>query len=173
LSSYSPASSLIRSRFSDLSPSALAKVPEPTEENDTAHDAPKKGMSERQANKVIIEAAKLNKELTVVVDNLKARLEESDHIHSLLIERAERAAQRIIFLQNRISYLEEELQENDDELQHFRICLKAVEIQLPPNPDHEIQRCISAFKEDYKALKKKRASRSSINSFSSLDNSQV
>jgi hypothetical protein len=69
---------LIRSRFSDLSPSALAKVPEPTEENDTAHDAPKKGMSERQANKVIIEAAKLNKELTVVVDNLKARLEESD-----------------------------------------------------------------------------------------------
>jgi len=27
------------------------------------------------------------------------------HIHSLLIERAERAAQRIIFLQRRIAYL--------------------------------------------------------------------
>jgi hypothetical protein len=65
---------------------------------------------------------------------------------------------------------EEELQENDDELQHFRICLKAVEIQLPPHPDNEIQRCISTFKEDYRALKQKRVSRSSVASYSSLDN---
>ena len=52
---------------------------------------------------------------------------------------------------------EEELQENDDELQHLRICLKAVEVQLPPHPDKELQRCIAAYKEDYMELKRKRA----------------
>lgn len=71
------------------------------------------------------------------------------------------------------SYREEELQENDEELQHLRICLKAVEIQLPPHPDLEIQRCISTFKEDFRALKQKRVNRSSVASYSSLDNSQL
>lgn len=56
---------------------------------------------------------------------------------------------------------EQELQDNDDELQHLRICLKAVEVQLPPHPDRELQRCIAVFKEDYKALKKRRAERAS------------
>ncbi|KAJ2970189.1 hypothetical protein NQ176_g8305 [Zarea fungicola] len=82
-----------------------------------------------------------------------------EHINNLLVERAERAAERIVFLQKRVAHLEKELDENDDELQHLRICLKAVEIQMPPNPDHELQRCINVFKNDFRALKHKRATR--------------
>jgi hypothetical protein len=62
-------------------------------------------------------------------------------------------------------YREQELSDNDDELQHLRICLKAVEVQMPPHPDPDIQRCIATFKQDYQALKKKRASRSSLGSY--------
>lgn len=81
------------------------------------------------------------------------------HINNLLVERTERAAERIVFLQNRVSHLERELDANDDELQHLRICLKAVEIQLPPNPDQELQRCINVFKGDFRQLKRNRANR--------------
>lgn len=214
----SPDSSLFRTRFSDLSASLHRD-----REAETREPPPEVGMTAEQATKVIAEMAKLNDELSAVVGNLKARQEESDvsisfclvarpftdnatllqHIHGLLIERAERAAQRIMFLQNRIAYLcvdtsptprtacacpvrrppcmpsavppsltssthrEQELEENDDELQHLRICLKAVEIQMPPHPDRELQRCIATFKHDYQALKKKRAGRASLGRFDS------
>ncbi|KAG6006758.1 hypothetical protein E4U21_006743 [Claviceps maximensis] len=156
----SPVSSLFKSRFSDLS----ASLQREREAEQALEDEPpqKKGMTAPQAKKVIAEMGKLNDELSAVVSNLKARQEESEHIQGLLIERAERAAQRIIFLQNRITYLEQELQENDGELQHLRICLKAVEIQMPPHPDKELQRCIAAFKDDYQALKRKRSHRANI-----------
>ncbi|KAK4087794.1 hypothetical protein Purlil1_7851 [Purpureocillium lilacinum] len=165
----SPASSLFRSRFSDLSASLQLQREREREAEELGRrrelePAPRPGMTVPEAKKVIAEMGKLNDELSTVVSNLRARQEESDHIHSLLIERAERAAQRIIFLQRRIAYLEEELQENDDELQHLRICLKAVEIQLPPHPDAELLRCIATFKHDYQALKKKRANRHSMTS---------
>jgi DNA repair exonuclease SbcCD ATPase subunit len=174
----SPPPSLFRSRFSDLSMSLLRereREKERDEEAEAELEAEKEkmrrmGMTIAQANKIIAESGKLNEELSQMVESLKSRQEESDHIHSLLIERAERAAQRIMFLQNRISYLEEELHENDDELQHLRISLKAIEIQMPPHPDKELQRCISNFKEDYQALKRKRVNRSSM---ASLDSSMM
>ncbi|KEY72715.1 hypothetical protein S7711_02503 [Stachybotrys chartarum IBT 7711] len=177
----SPPQSLFRSRFSDLSMSWLKErererereAEEEEREKKEQEEPAKGGLSIKQAKKIIAESTKLNEELAQVVNNLKARQEESEHIHSLLIERAERAAQRIIFLQNRISYLEEELQENDDELQHLRISLKAVEIQLPPHPDQELQRGIAAFKQDYLALKRKRVNRSSIASIASFDSTSV
>ncbi|KAI9155411.1 hypothetical protein HJFPF1_07994 [Paramyrothecium foliicola] len=185
----SPPPSLFRSRFSDLSLSLLRERERERERDDEAEaelraerdKARRMGMTIQQANRIIAESAKLNEELGQMVENLKARQEESDanrlrppvkHIHSLLIERAERAAQRILFLQNRISYLEEELQENDDELQHLRICLKAIEVQMPPHPDKDLQRCIAAFKDDYQALKRKRVNRSSLAaSITSVDSS--
>jgi len=161
----SPPSSLFRSRFSDFSVvSPVSKGSNPAVEQPTRHRTTTR-LSKRQTDKVIAEATKLNEELTIAVANLRARQEESDHIQELLIERAERAAQRIIFLQGRIAYLEQELSDNDDELQHLRICLKAVEVQMPPHPDPDIQRCIATFKQDYQALKKKRASRSSLGSY--------
>ncbi|KAH7015625.1 hypothetical protein EDB80DRAFT_566503 [Ilyonectria destructans] len=163
---FSSPGSVFRTRFSDLSASIRRdRVPEPEPEPEPPV---KKGMSAVQAKKVIAETMKLNEELSQLVANLQARQEESDHIHSLLVERAERAAQRILFLQSRISHLEQELHENDDELQHLRICLKAVEIQMPPHPDKELQRCISSFKQDYQVLKRKRASRSSFATISSV-----
>ncbi|KAH7319650.1 hypothetical protein B0I35DRAFT_408438 [Stachybotrys elegans] len=172
----SPPQSLFRSRFTDLSQSWLRerereREREAEEEERERQEMAKPALSMKQAKKIIAESTKLNEELTQVVNNLKARQEESEHIHSLLIERAERAAQRILFLQNRVSYLEDELQENDDELQHLRISLKAIEIQLPPHPDQELQRCIAVFKEDYRALKRRRANRTSLASALSFDSS--
>ncbi|KAF4971747.1 hypothetical protein FSARC_1546 [Fusarium sarcochroum] len=158
--------SVFKTRFSDLSAS-IRRDPEPEPEPEP-EPPPNLGMTVAQAKKVIQEVTQLNEEMSQLVTNLKARQEESDHIQGLLIERAERAAQRIIFLQSRISHLEQELRENDDELQYLRICLKAVEIQMPAHPDKELQRCISSFKKDYQALKRKRVNRSSIASLSSL-----
>ncbi|KOS18561.1 hypothetical protein ESCO_001312 [Escovopsis weberi] len=163
----SPESSLHRTHYSDMSASLPRHRHEDFEEEE--QPPPKKGMTAQQANKVISEMIKLNEELATVVQNLQARQEESDHIHKLLIERAERAAQRIIFLQNRITYLEQELQENDHELQHLRVGLKQVEIQMPRHPDHELQRCFTVIKEDYQALKRKRAHRSTMVSFLGYD----
>lgn len=131
LSTAGPSHTHTHTRFSSLSSSLLASAPEP--EPDRTRDAPTRGVFIRRANKVISELTKLNEELTIVVENLRARQEESQvrltfpqparrslsipspdayttptprqHIHGLLIERAENAARRIIFLQDRISYL--------------------------------------------------------------------
>ncbi|PTB63021.1 hypothetical protein BBK36DRAFT_1171827 [Trichoderma citrinoviride] len=169
---FSSPSSSFRNRFADqMSPTPSASMMHHDESEDEEPPPPKQGMTAAQANRVISELAKLNEELQTTVTNLKARQEESDHIHRLLVERAERAAQRIIFLQNRITYLEEELQENDTELTHLRVCLKAVEIQLPPHPDRELQRCFAVFKEGYRAIKKKRAARSNMVSYLGYDSS--
>lgn len=92
LPTSSPAPSLHRSRYSDLSASMLARLSEinaaelfgeleTREEPELEPEPPvekKGGMSAEQAEKVIVEAAKLNNELSTVVENLKARLEESD-----------------------------------------------------------------------------------------------
>lgn len=72
----SPVSSLFRSQFSDLSASLHREreaEKEPEEE-----PPPKKGMTGAQAKKVIGEMSKLNDELSTVVNNLKARQEESE-----------------------------------------------------------------------------------------------
>ena len=121
--SSSASSSLARSRISDLSALRRREPDLPPEKSD--HERP--GMTVRQARKVISEVTKLNDDLVTAANNLRARQEESDvslqppftslphslniltdltqHIHALLIERAERAAQRIMFLQSRISYV--------------------------------------------------------------------
>ncbi|PTB37233.1 uncharacterized protein TrAFT101_010967 [Trichoderma asperellum] len=161
---FSSPSSLFRNRFPDqMSPTPSSSIMYHDRHDESEEEEappPKSGMTAAQSNKIIGELIKLNEELDTVVTNLTARQEESDHIHRLLVERAERAAQRIIFLQNRITYLEDELQENDNELTNLRVCLKAVEIQLPPHPDKELLRSFSVFKEGYRAYKRKRALRS-------------
>lgn len=73
----SPASSLFRSRFSDLSPS-LSRDHEQDESESEEEPPPKKGMTAQQSRKVIAEMALLNEEMANVVNNLKARQEESD-----------------------------------------------------------------------------------------------
>ncbi|ATY63270.1 hypothetical protein A9K55_008417 [Cordyceps militaris] len=155
--------SMIRSQFSDLSLASMREREREREQERIAEEErasrEQTGITEAKAKQLIGEANKLNEELSQVAENLKARQEEMEHINNLLIERTERAAERIVFLQNRVSYLERELDDNDDELQHLRIGLKAVEIQLPPNPDEELQRCINVFKDDFRQIKRDRANR--------------
>ncbi|RCI13146.1 hypothetical protein L249_0425 [Ophiocordyceps polyrhachis-furcata BCC 54312] len=158
---------LFRTRFSDLSASLQRRTSRSDDDDDDDDheddDEPKRCATmaklRRHNSKILVEVAKLNLELSAVVTNLRARREESDHINQLLIERAERAAQRIIFLQSRIATLEQELSENDDDLQHLHIRIKALEIQLKPHPDEDLQRCLSVIRHDYQALRRKRASR--------------
>lgn len=102
----SPPSSVYRTRFTELSASLLSREHQPPEPTATEmREVSKNDMTVQQAKEIAAEATKLNEELSVVVANLRARQEEADHIQGLLIERAETAAQRIIFLQNRIAYL--------------------------------------------------------------------
>ncbi|KAI8312457.1 hypothetical protein K4K61_010222 [Colletotrichum sp. SAR11_59] len=149
----SPSPSWFRSGLSDISPSWRSSFrrdtpsPEPTIEKKPAVDA----------FRIASEAAKLNIELETLMTNLKARQEESEHIHQLLVTRAERAAQRIIFLQSRVRNLEEELQENDSELTYLRLGLKAIEVQLPLDVDPDLNQSILNWKADWTALKRKRA----------------
>lgn len=84
----SPVSSLFRSRFSDLSASLHREREAEKEPEDETPS--KKGMTGTQAKKVIAEMNKLNEELSTVVNNLKARQEESEvsgfygHTNSLI-----------------------------------------------------------------------------------------
>ncbi|ROT43255.1 hypothetical protein SODALDRAFT_355460 [Sodiomyces alkalinus F11] len=152
----SPSSSWMRSRYSDLSASTRRDSPPEPEV------AVKKPAVD--SFKIASEAEKLNGELEKLITNLKARQEESEHIHELLVTRAERAAQRILFLQSRVQDLESELQESDADLSHLRLGLKAIEVQLPRDAvlaDAELARSIANWKQDYAELQKRRASRRS------------
>ncbi|WQF81652.1 hypothetical protein CDEST_06666 [Colletotrichum destructivum] len=154
----SPSHSWFRSGLSEISPSFRSSFrrdtpsPEPTVEKKPAVDT----------FRIASEAAKLNSELETLVTNLKARQEESEHIHQLLVTRAERAAQRIIFLQGRVRDLEEELQENDSELTYLRLGLKAIEVQCPTEMDPDLAQSINNWKTDWSDLKRKRSKHKSF-----------
>ncbi|KAM0325334.1 hypothetical protein ACHAQA_007319 [Verticillium albo-atrum] len=152
----SPSSSWMHSRYSSLS---LSTKPEPPK---APEPVPKK--PDVDSFKIASEAEKLTAELDTLVTNLKARQEESEHIHDLLVTRAERAAQRIIFLQSRLHDLEAELHESDADLSHLRLGLKAIEVQCPRDflatpAAAELAQSIANWKADYAALKHRRASR--------------
>ncbi|KAI0130848.1 hypothetical protein F4814DRAFT_403919 [Daldinia grandis] len=116
-----------------------------------------------QANRIATEAQNLCKELEEVVSGLRARQEETDHIHELFITRAERAAQRIIYLEKRVKDLECERNEGEMEMLSLQIQLKAIEVQclsyVPKDADEELRESISAWKTEWSALKRKRARR--------------
>ncbi|KAI1646488.1 uncharacterized protein F4817DRAFT_359310 [Daldinia loculata] len=120
-------------------------------------------MSAAQANRIATEAQNLCKELEEVVSGLRARQEETDHIHELFITRAERAAQRIIYLEKRVKELECERNEGEMEMLSLQIQLKAIEVQclsyVPKDADEELRESISAWKTEWSALKRKRARR--------------
>ncbi|KAI0852084.1 hypothetical protein F5Y00DRAFT_228600 [Daldinia vernicosa] len=120
-------------------------------------------MSAAQANRIATEAQNLCKELEEVVSGLRARQEETEHIHELFITRAERAAQRIIHLEKRVKELECERNEGEMEMLSLQIQLKAIEVQclsyVPKDADEELRESISAWKTEWSALKRKRARR--------------
>ncbi|KAM0503105.1 hypothetical protein D7B24_002166 [Verticillium nonalfalfae] len=152
----SPSSSWMHSRYSSLSLSVRAERPKTPE--------PVVKKPDVDSFKIASEAEKLTAELDTLVANLKARQEESEHIHDLLVTRAERAAQRIIFLQSRVQDLEAELHDSDTDLSHLRLGLKAIEVQCPRDflATHaavELAQSIANWKADYAALKQRRAAR--------------
>ncbi|KAI0449598.1 hypothetical protein F5B21DRAFT_508980 [Xylaria acuta] len=137
-------------------------------------------MTVAQAEKVVAEAQDLHKSLEVVISNLRDRQEEteasspflsfSSHIHALLINRLERAAQRIIELEEQVKDLEIQRKESDTGLLNLRIRLKAIEVQclsyVPKDADPELSESIDAWKMEWSALKQRRA-RNKENSFNS------
>lgn len=70
---------IVSSHKPELPASIHAK--DTTYDSDEREEKSKKSLTLRQANKIIAEADKLNDELTSIVDNLKARQEESDVSH--------------------------------------------------------------------------------------------
>ncbi|KAH9908126.1 hypothetical protein F4778DRAFT_720418 [Xylariomycetidae sp. FL2044] len=118
-------------------------------------------MSPEQVRHVVAEAQSLCRGLEVVVSNLRSRQEETDHIHDMLMMRAERAAQRIIYLEGRLEELESEKRQGEMEFLNLRIQLKAIEVQclnyLPENADQDLRESISAWKTEWSTLKRKRA----------------
>ncbi|KAI1245547.1 hypothetical protein MGN70_012437 [Eutypa lata] len=86
---------------------------------------------------------------------------ERIHIHDLLIMRAERAAQRIMYLEKRVQELENERNENEMEILNLQFQLKAIEVQclsyVPKDADQDLRESISAWKTEWSALKRKRS----------------
>ncbi|KAM7208459.1 hypothetical protein V8F20_001140, partial [Naviculisporaceae sp. PSN 640] len=73
------------------------------------------------------ETNKVTAQLEAVFKNLQTRREESAHLHYLLVERAEAAAGKILELEKDIADLQEELGDNEGELKHLRLRMRAVE----------------------------------------------
>ncbi|KAI1428750.1 hypothetical protein F5Y12DRAFT_629797 [Xylaria sp. FL1777] len=152
---------------SDMSRPDSPRRPSPSAKGRAAHRANKKAKSRAsnltvaQAEQVIAEAQDLHKNLEVVISNLRDRQEETEHIHALLITRLERAAQRIIYLEEQLGSLERERKEGDTELLNLQIQLKAIEVQcmsyVPQGADQELSESIGAWKMEYSALKQRRA----------------
>ncbi|KAJ2994172.1 hypothetical protein NUW58_g1627 [Xylaria curta] len=113
------------------------------------------------AEQVVVEAQSLYKGLEVIISNLRDRQEETEHIHALLITRLERAAQRIIELEEQLRELETERKESGTELLNLQIQLKAIEVQclsyVPKDADQELRESIDAWKMEWSAMKQKKA----------------
>ncbi|KAI0472391.1 hypothetical protein F4859DRAFT_102971 [Xylaria cf. heliscus] len=164
---------------SDVSSLASPTRPSASGKAETGHQAHKKAKSRRtskmtvaEAERVVAEARDLHKSLEVVISNLRDRQEETEHIHALLITRLERAAQRIIELEEQLQDLEIQRKEGETELLNLRIQLKAIEVQclsyVPKDADPELSASIDAWKMEWSARKQRRA-RDKENSFSSYD----
>ncbi|KAI1347785.1 hypothetical protein F5Y01DRAFT_294219 [Xylaria sp. FL0043] len=144
--------------------SSLASPPRPSLSAKAETDSPAKKTSNltvAEAEQIVAEVQDLHKNLEVVISNLRDRQEETEHIHALLITRLERAAQRIIYLEEQLEILERERKEGDTELLNLQIQLKAIEVQcmsyVPQGADQELSESIGAWKMEYSALKQKRA----------------
>ncbi|KAL8334616.1 hypothetical protein RB598_009061 [Gaeumannomyces tritici] len=122
------------------------------------------------ADLVVAEAEKLCLELAAVAKSLSDRRQESDHILDLLVEGRKRADDRILELLQRVQELEDEVRENESELFHIRLQLKAVEL-LSANSDGggggggdvghrghhdpELVESIENFREDFEAVQER------------------
>ncbi|KAK4186077.1 hypothetical protein QBC35DRAFT_284627 [Podospora australis] len=103
--------------------------------------------------RVAAEAEKLRDDLARVVQRLQERREETEHLHELLIHRAEGAAERILDLEKELSDLEDDLASSESELRHLRLKLRAVETLvhefIPEDADPDLLQSIENWKADW------------------------
>ncbi|KAI9738500.1 MAG: hypothetical protein M1818_005397 [Claussenomyces sp. TS43310] len=108
----------------------------------------------KKPSKVITVVAKeadfLHAQLSGAVQELKARKEEVDHIHGLLVTRSENAAQRILHLENQLKNLQDDHTTLLSNLSYLRIQLRALEVRgdqyIPYNADAELAESIRNWK---------------------------
>jgi predicted nucleic acid-binding Zn-ribbon protein len=78
---------------------------------------------------------------------------KTQHLHALLIDRAEAAATRILDLEKEICDLEDDILANESELRHLRLKIRAVETLcyefVHPDADPELFRSIENWKADW------------------------
>ncbi|KAI0162799.1 hypothetical protein BJ166DRAFT_278700 [Pestalotiopsis sp. NC0098] len=163
--SGNPRSTWLKSRLSEM---ALPQPSPPSEALKERGDVQQisrgqqtdKEPDSQYADQILAQAQMLQNSLEAVVANLKSRQEEQEHIHDLLINRAERAAQRIIQLEDRIEELEAERSDGEMEVLNLQIQLKAIEVRclgyVPKDADPDLLRSIDAWKAEMSALKVKR-----------------
>ncbi|KAK4115809.1 hypothetical protein N656DRAFT_402063 [Canariomyces notabilis] len=114
---------------SQLSISPTRSPPELAAATNQALEAAKQAAQAQAeaAERVAVEAQKVSSKLEKVVKSLVARKEESDHLHSMLVERAEAAASRILDLEKEVTDLEDDILANESELRHLRLEIRAIE----------------------------------------------
>jgi hypothetical protein len=132
----------------------LPDSPTRSSPSNSLHHPPKShDMSPQKAALLAQEADSLREALSHIIAELKARREESSHIHSLLITRAETAAQRIISLESAIKDIDADLEATQSELSFLRLQMRALEVQgmqyIPFNADEELSESIKNWKLDW------------------------
>jgi len=108
-------------------------------------------------------AEALASKLAFTVEELQKRMEESDHIHNLLLTRVEKAAERILVLEYRIAEMEDDFEANQSELKFLRIQLKAIEAQytqyIPRDEDPDLTQSILNWKVDWEDIDRRSKAR--------------
>ncbi|KAL5346070.1 hypothetical protein ACLOAV_009101 [Pseudogymnoascus australis] len=114
---------------------------------------PVNGLSASKSALLAEEAEELLVQLTTTVSELKERREESQHIHDLLVVRAEKAAQRVIELEDHVSELDADYASTESELNFLRLQLRALEVQgldyVQFNDDEELTQSIINWKQQW------------------------
>ncbi|KAF3765845.1 hypothetical protein M406DRAFT_356082 [Cryphonectria parasitica EP155] len=130
-------------------------------------------ISSEVAETVVMEAEKLCSEMATVIESLRVRREESDHLHAVLIKREEMANQRLLDSTTAISRLEDVVADHEAELKHLRLELRAIEVRcmgyVPEGADPELDRSIRNWKDDWRNLRERFAARRGSSSFVSGD----
>ncbi|KAK3899477.1 hypothetical protein C8A05DRAFT_36896 [Staphylotrichum tortipilum] len=142
-------------RYSDFSISPTHSHPELAAATNEALEAAKQAAQAQadMAERIAREAEKVNLELAEVVKKLQSRKEESDHLHALLVDRAESAAARILDLEKEVVDLEDDILANESELRHLRLKLRAVETLchelVAADADPDLVQSIENWKADW------------------------
>jgi len=131
----------------------------------------------------VVEIAKaaedLSLKLAATVSELQTRKQESNHVHGLLITRCEKAAQRIIALDQCISEMQDDFEANQSELRFLRIQLQAIEAQssqyILRDEDEELSKSIMKWKGDWEDIDRRSRARRRRGhvSITSLDDSHI